>query len=101
MKNQISLIKFFGAIMVDCRVEIQKKKNVSRKKLCDFFGELVPVDVSILEIESIGLSAMLQSSVPLCYFLHCLLENMSTENLVFLSHLDLLLGGRAVSIILL
>lgn len=58
------------------------KRNISRRKLSDFFGEQVPVDVSIQEILNHGLKAVLQSNVPLCYFLYCLLEDISAENLV-------------------
>lgn len=39
-------------------------------------------DVSITEIRNVGLKAILQSKVPLCYFLYHLLQEFSSENLV-------------------
>ncbi|KAI8337576.1 hypothetical protein BC941DRAFT_340841, partial [Chlamydoabsidia padenii] len=40
-------------------------------------------DISIQDIKTDGLSAMLESKVPLCYFLYHLLEEYSCENLFF------------------
>lgn len=57
--------------------------NRSSKKLECFFGEPTPLDVCVAEIEKEGLKAMLESKVPLCYFLHHLLEEYSAENLFF------------------
>lgn len=54
----------------------------SSKKLNYFFGETVPIDVCVNEIIKEGLKAMLESKVPLCYFLYHLLEEFSSENLV-------------------
>ncbi|RUP44653.1 hypothetical protein BC936DRAFT_149173 [Jimgerdemannia flammicorona] len=34
-----------------------------------------PMDICLKEIEREGLKAMLQSKVPLCYFLHTVLED--------------------------
>jgi hypothetical protein len=58
-----------------------KVSRTSRKLDC-FFGEPAPVDVCISEIRREGLKAMLESKIPLCYFLHFLLEEFSSENLV-------------------
>lgn len=60
------------------------KIKVSRsvKKLDTFFGEQTPLDVCIGEIVKEGLKAMLESKVPLCYFLYYLLDEFSSENLV-------------------
>jgi hypothetical protein len=60
----------------------KKKLSRSSRKLEYFFGEPTPVDVCISEIEKEGLNAMLESKVPLCYFLHYLLSEVSSENLV-------------------
>lgn len=64
-------------------VELFRLKSIkSRQKLERFFGEPLPIDVSISELDAYGLKAMLQSSVPLCYFLYQLLEELCSENLV-------------------
>ncbi|RUS13731.1 LOW QUALITY PROTEIN: hypothetical protein BC938DRAFT_477701, partial [Jimgerdemannia flammicorona] len=57
------------------------KTSNSTKKLNSFFGEMPPMDICLKEIEREGLKAMLQSKVPLCYFLHTVLEEYSSENL--------------------
>lgn len=54
----------------------------SKHKLENFFGQSIPIDVNIAEIETHGLKAMLQSKVPLCYFLYSMLEELCSENLV-------------------
>lgn len=58
------------------------KTSRSSKKLDHFFGEFIPHDICIREIKKEGLKALLQSKVPLCYFLYHLLEEYSHENLV-------------------
>jgi len=61
-------------------------KHTSRsvQKLTSFFGdEGIPFDITIKEIEASGLKALLQSKVPLCYFLYSLLEDYCSENLFF------------------
>ncbi|KAL6595168.1 regulator of G protein signaling superfamily [Neocallimastix californiae] len=61
-----------------------ERSHKSEKKLIDFFGdEDIPFDITIKEIEVNGLKAMLQSKVPLCYFLYSLLEDFCSENLFF------------------
>jgi hypothetical protein len=61
----------------------REKRKMSKKKIKGFFGESVHVDISVSVIEKKGLSAIMQSNVPLCYFLHALLEDMNAENLFF------------------
>lgn len=61
----------------------REKRKMSKKKIKGFFGESVQVDVQVSCIEKKGLSAILQSNVPLCYFLLALLEDMNAENLFF------------------
>lgn len=56
---------------------------MSKKKIRGFFGESVHVDIPVSVIEQKGLPAILQSNVPLCYFLSALLEDMNAENLFF------------------
>lgn len=60
----------------------RERAAFSRKKLRKFFGQHVRVDVSCTDILKNGLIALLQSSIPLCYFLYMLLEDYSSENLV-------------------
>ncbi|KAI8987149.1 RGS domain-containing protein [Pilobolus umbonatus] len=57
--------------------------NKSSRKLNYFFGESTPLDVCIHEIEKEGLRGILESKVPLCYFLYYLLDEFSSENLFF------------------
>ncbi|KAI9305056.1 RGS domain-containing protein [Cunninghamella echinulata] len=64
------------------------KTTKSSKKLDHFFGEQAPHDICIAEIKKEGLKALLQSKVPLCYFLHHLLEEYSHENLFFFIELE-------------
>lgn len=66
-----------------------KKSIKSKKKLENFFGQNIPVDVSLKDIEHLGLKAILASRVPLCYFLYQLLEEHSSENLFFYLEVDL------------
>jgi hypothetical protein len=61
----------------------REKRKMSKKKIKGFFGESVHVDVSLKVVEEKGLSAILQSNVPLCYFLSSLLDDMNAENLFF------------------
>ncbi|ORZ10155.1 RGS domain-containing protein [Absidia repens] len=64
------------------------KTSRSSKKLDHFFGEQIPHDICIKEIKKEGLKALLQSKVPLCYFLYHLLEEYSHENLFFFIELE-------------
>lgn len=54
----------------------------SSQKLENFFGESAPIDLCTHEIRKEGLKAILQSKVPLCYFLYFLLDEYNSENLV-------------------
>lgn len=56
---------------------------MSKKKIRGFFGESIYIDVPVNLIEQKGLSAILQSNVPLAYFLYALMEDMNAENLFF------------------
>lgn len=58
------------------------KRRGSNRHVSWFFGQSVQVDVSVREIRKHGLGALLQSNVPLCYFLYYLLDNYCSENLV-------------------
>lgn len=56
----------------------------SREKLARFFGcSWPPYDLSLRVIERYGLAALLQSNVPLVYFLRYLLDQWAAENLFF------------------
>lgn len=67
---------------MDVHSSYKIKLNRSIKKLDGFFGEPTPVDVCVGEIIKEGLKAILESKVPLCYFLYYLLDEFSAENLV-------------------
>ena len=58
------------------------KRSRSARKLNHFFGEQTPDDICIAEIRREGLKALLQSKIPVCYFLYHLLQEISSENLV-------------------
>lgn len=68
---------------------IWHRRKLSKKKLRQIFGCSAPVDVSLSEIAQHGLPALLQSSVPLCYFLYSMLEQYSAENLFFFLEVEL------------
>jgi hypothetical protein len=59
----------------------KKRPSSSDSGTCDP-AQSAHEDVPIQDIKTDGLSAMLDSKVPLCYFLHHLLEEYSSENLV-------------------
>lgn len=67
---------------LDVHALYKVKVERSSKKLECFFGEPTPIDVCVSEIIKEGLKAMLESKVPLCYFLFYLLDEFSSENLV-------------------
>ncbi|KAJ3396148.1 hypothetical protein HDU92_003820 [Lobulomyces angularis] len=56
--------------------------NKSTKKIENLMGFQCPVDISSQEIVCSGLSSLLQSRIPLCYFLAFLLSQRTSENLV-------------------
>lgn len=58
------------------------KANKSNKKAFQFFGEHIKLEITSKEIRKEGLKALLESSVPLGYFLYHLLNEYSSENLV-------------------
>lgn len=62
--------------------EYKAKMMQSKQKLENFFGQPIPFDINISEIEVHGLKAILQSKVPMCYFMYSMLEDYSAENLV-------------------
>lgn len=81
----LSLPSFMDESLVnvlDVHALYKVKVDRSSKKLECFFGEPTPIDVCVSEIMKEGLKAMLESKVPLCYFLYYLLDEFSSENLV-------------------
>lgn len=70
------------ASLSDEVLEYKKRISQSKQKLETFFGLPTPIDVNIIEIEAHGLKALLQSRVPMCYFMYSMLEDYSVENLV-------------------
>ena len=60
-----------------------QSREPDREKLSQFFGSFVPTDVSFSDLETYGLPAFLQSSVPLCYLMRSLLDQHCVENLFF------------------
>ncbi|KAJ3289633.1 hypothetical protein HK104_007327 [Borealophlyctis nickersoniae] len=64
--------------------QLYKERTSARlQKLWRFFGDDPPLDITVKEIETQGLKAILASKVPLAYFLYSLLEDYSCENLFF------------------
>ncbi|KAI7853124.1 hypothetical protein BDC45DRAFT_606705 [Circinella umbellata] len=72
----------------DVHMSYKIKTTKSSRKLDYFFGEQAPHDICIQEIRKEGLKALLQSKIPLCYFLYHLLEEFSCENLFFFIELE-------------
>ncbi|KAI9496020.1 RGS domain-containing protein [Zychaea mexicana] len=72
----------------DVHMSYKIKTTKSSKKLNKFFGEQAPHDICVREIRNEGLKALLQSKIPLCYFLYHLLEEFSCENLFFFIELE-------------
>lgn len=62
--------------------KVKKKRPSSSDTVASNPALSAQEDVPIQDIKTDGLSAMLDSKVPLCYFLHHLLEEYSSENLV-------------------
>lgn len=78
----ITVDELLSTPLVDVHNLYKKKVSKSSHKLESFFGEPTPVDVCVHEIKKEGLKAILESKVPLCYFLYYLLDEYSSENLV-------------------
>ncbi|CAG8509549.1 4438_t:CDS:2 [Paraglomus occultum] len=72
----------------DYHYAYKQKSKMSTRKLESFFGEKPPLDICMKEIEKEGLKAMLNSKIPLCYFMYSLLEEYSAENLFFLLEVE-------------
>lgn len=69
---------------IDLHDNYMERTHKTEKKLSKFFGDKdVPFDITLQEINASGLKAMLQSKVPLCYFLWSLLEDYCSENIFF------------------
>ena len=68
--------------------QYRQHKHSTSRKLCAFFGDLPPIDISVAEIRKEGLKAMLHAKIPLCYFLAALLDDYSQENLFFYLELE-------------
>lgn len=77
-----SLANITGLASSDGHTLYKVKTTKTNRKLNNFFGEQPPLDICVREIRKEGLKALLQSKVPLCYFLYHLLEEFSSENLV-------------------
>ncbi|KNE70607.1 hypothetical protein AMAG_15367 [Allomyces macrogynus ATCC 38327] len=72
----------------DVTASTNRRGSVTGRKLYNFFGDLPPLDVSLAEIQGEGLRAMLHAKLPLCYFLHALLDEYAAENLFFVLEVD-------------
>lgn len=59
------------------------KRRAKSPHLTWFWGESIAQDVAVAEIQRYGLGALLESNIPLCYFLYYLLDNYCSENLFF------------------
>lgn len=70
-------------INYDTHSTYKMRTKLTSQKLSNFFGTKPPIDICVKEIEKEGLKAILNSKIPLCYFLYSLLEEYSSENLFF------------------
>ena len=61
---------------------IRSRKKHNRAKAKKFFGSDLKIDVSLSMIERIKLPALLESDLPLAYFLCYLIKIQGCENLV-------------------
>ncbi|KAI9179126.1 hypothetical protein H9P43_005788 [Blastocladiella emersonii ATCC 22665] len=69
--------------------EAYRKRSAKKStKLLRFFGTTPPVDVSLAEVVHEGCKAILHSKLPLCYFLHALLDDYAAENLFFVLEVE-------------
>ncbi|ORZ33179.1 hypothetical protein BCR44DRAFT_1535325 [Catenaria anguillulae PL171] len=66
----------------------KRRQSTKAKKLLQFFGSTPPVDVSVDEVISEGFKAIVHSKLPLCYFLHALLDDYASENLFFVLEVE-------------
>lgn len=71
-----------NAVSRKVTVSFWAKRRVNTHRINFFFGEKMQLDVSVAQIKKYGLAAILESNVPLCYFLYYLLDNYCAENLV-------------------
>jgi hypothetical protein len=62
---------------------IRTRKRQNREKASKFFGSELKLDISLGVIDKYRLPAMLESDLPLAYFLCYLLRNHGVENLFF------------------
>lgn len=61
---------------------IRNRKRHSREKARKFFGSNLKLDVPLSLIEEVKLPAILESDLPLAYFMCFLIKNQGAENLV-------------------
>ncbi|KAL1914695.1 uncharacterized protein VTP21DRAFT_8106 [Calcarisporiella thermophila] len=73
---------------IDFHHRYKAQASIRRRKLSHFFGDHPPLDICVREIAKEGLKALLQSKLPLCYFLYSLLQEFSSENLFFFIELE-------------
>ncbi len=69
-------------------VSVWRQRRKTKKKMEHFFGEHIPIDISIADIDRYGLEALVHSRVPLIYFVVSLLEQMAIENLLCFIEID-------------
>lgn len=62
---------------------LMHQRALAANKLRFFFGRRPPVDASLDEILAGGLPVLLESNVPLSYFLICTMKQMCSESLFF------------------
>ncbi|KAG1148844.1 hypothetical protein G6F37_006600 [Rhizopus arrhizus] len=95
----ITVDELLSTPLVDVHNLYKKKVSKSSHKLESFFGEPTPVDVCVYEIKKEGLKAILESKVPLCYFLYYLLDEYSSENLFFFLEVEQFEKNRGLACI--
>ncbi|OIR57295.1 MAG: uncharacterized protein A8A55_1953 [Amphiamblys sp. WSBS2006] len=75
--------------MVEKRVEdIKRKMRGMKKKILIKFGNKVCYDISVSQIDTLGLPALLIGRTPLCYFLSHLLGTETIENFFFYDEIE-------------
>lgn len=70
---------------------IRSRKRQNQEKVRKFFGSDLKIDVSLNMIKAYKLPAMMESDLPLTYFISFLIKYQGVENLVSTSYKHILL----------
>lgn len=66
----------------DKMVLLRNQKRQNQEKVRKFFGSELKIDISLNTIEKYKLPAMMESDLPLAYFICFLIKYQGIENLV-------------------